>query len=138
MSAGYVADTHAIIFYAAGEEKRLGRQAREAFRALREGECFIYVPAPVVMETWLLSRTGILRLKTSLNAWWEDLEDAGFVHEDMGQNDVLAAAALDWAHQDMWDRLIVAMAHRLDVPLLSRDQAVTEFAERTRHIDVVW
>lgn len=138
MSGGYVADTHALIFYAAGEEKKLGREAREAFRALREGDGFIYVPAPVVMETWLLSRTGILRLKTSINAWWEDLEDAGFIHEVMTHDDILYAAGLDWGHQDMWDRIIVATARRLDVPLLTRDQEITDFAEKTRHIEVRW
>lgn len=138
MSEGYVTDTHALIWYATGEQKRLGRHARAAFQGLCDGKGFVYVPAPAVMETWLLTRTGGLRINTSLNAWWATIQAAGFVHEAMTHADVLAAAGLDWAHQDMWDRLIVAMARRLDVPLLTRDQTITEFAEETRYIDVAW
>ena len=38
--------------------------------------------------------------------------------------------ALDWDHRDPADRTIVATAQRLDLPLLTKDEAVTAFFPR--------
>ena len=44
-------DTHPLLWYAAGAEKKLGPAGRKAFRAYERGEAAFYVPAPVVAAT---------------------------------------------------------------------------------------
>ncbi len=43
----------------------------------------------------------------------------------------LAVAALPWLHRDPFDRLLVAQAGLLDVPILTADPQVTAYAVRT-------
>lgn len=60
------------------------------------------------------------------------------VHEPMSEADVREAARLDWEHRDLFDRLIVAAARRLGLPLLTRDRAITDRAQDTGGIEVAW
>jgi PIN domain nuclease of toxin-antitoxin system len=50
------------------------------------------------------------------------------VHVELTAGDVLAAGELDWDHEDVFDRLIVACALRLDLPLITGDAAITDWA----------
>jgi PIN domain nuclease of toxin-antitoxin system len=96
------------------------------------------VPAPVVFETWLLALNGTIELQTTLAAWWEGLGAAGLHHLDLSRDDILHAAALDWAHHDPFDRLIVATARRMDLPLLTKDRAIVDWAEETGGVEIAW
>ncbi len=138
MVEGYVLDTHPLLFYAADELKKLGRKGRAAFEGLERGESFLYVPAPVVFETWLLALNGTIELQTTLAAWWEGLGAAGLHHLDLNRDEILHAAALDWAHRDPFDRLIVATARRMDLPLLTKDRAIVDWAEETGGVEIAW
>jgi len=129
----FVTDTHPLVFYAADAVKRLGRRARGAFEAFEAGKATLYVPAPVVLETWMLARAGKLKLRTTLGAWWRDLESAGLVYEPLEGADVIAASELDWGHNDLFDRLIVSTARRLDLPLITADGAITAWGGVSVH-----
>jgi PIN domain nuclease of toxin-antitoxin system len=48
--------------------------------------------------------------------------------------DVFAAYELDWQHSDPYDRLIVATARRLELPLITGDQAITDWGG----VEVCW
>jgi PIN domain nuclease of toxin-antitoxin system len=139
VAESYVLDTHPLIFYATDQRKQLGRKARAAFDAFERGEGFFYVPAPVVLETALLLRKGVIAVPTTLAAWWADLEATGtIIHEPLTRDDVLDGYALQWGHEDPFDRSIVAIARRLERPLLTRDGAITEWAEATGGVEVAW
>jgi hypothetical protein len=49
-------------------------------------------------------------------------------------NDVLRARELDWSHREMSDRMIVASALRLDLPLVTADRAIAEWGG----VEVIW
>ena len=127
MTNSFVTDTHPLVFHAADAPQRLGTKARKVFDAFEAGEVTLYVPAPVVLETWMLARGGKVRIKTSFAAWWRDLETAGLIHEQLTFAEVIAASELDWSHRDLFDRLIVATARRLKLPLITGDDAITEW-----------
>ncbi|MCY1031863.1 type II toxin-antitoxin system VapC family toxin [Corallococcus sp. BB11-1] len=138
MSEGYVLDTNALLFYAGDQLQKLGPKAKRAFTAFEQGRGYLMVPAPVVMETWLLAQGGRLRFPTTLDAWWADIARPELVHEPMSEADVREAARLDWEHRAPFDRLIVAVARRLGLPLLTRDSAITDWAQSTGGIEVAW
>jgi PIN domain nuclease of toxin-antitoxin system len=133
VSDSFVTDTHPLVFYAANAVKRLGRKARQAFEAFEAGKATLYVPAPVLLETWMLARAGKLKLRTTLGAWWRDLESAGLVYEPLDGSDVIAASELDWTHDDLFDRLIVSTARRLELPLITADGAITAWGGVSVH-----
>jgi PIN domain nuclease of toxin-antitoxin system len=138
LSEGYVLDTNALLFYAGNQLQKLGPMAKRAFSAFEQGRGYLVVPAPVVLETWLLAQGGKLRFPTTLDAWWSDIECPELVHDAMSEGDVREAARLDWEHRDHFDRLIVAAARRLNLPLLTRDRAITDWAQDTGGIEVAW
>lgn len=123
----FVTDTHPLVYFAGSRERRLGRKARAAFRAFEAGQVALYVPATVVLETWLLARGGHLRFPGSLARWWQQIERPALVHVELTAGDVVAASELDWDHKDVFDRLIVACALRLDLPLITGDTVITDW-----------
>jgi PIN domain nuclease of toxin-antitoxin system len=129
-----VTDTHPLLHFALGNDKRLSRKARKAFQQFEQGALTLYIPAPVVFESWLLWLGGKIEVPTTLNAWWKSLDGPGLVHVELNHDDVLAASELDWDHRDVFDRLIVVMAQRIGVPLLSADEKIREFAD----VETVW
>jgi PIN domain nuclease of toxin-antitoxin system len=48
--AAAVADAHALIWYAMGPGRRLGRAARRHFARAERGQAIVYVPAVVFVE----------------------------------------------------------------------------------------
>jgi PIN domain nuclease of toxin-antitoxin system len=130
----FVCDTHALVFFASGVDRKLGRRSKRIFEGFEDGRVTLYVPAPVVLETSFLVRSGAVRVPTTLRNWWRLLERPTLVHVDMSHDDVITAAELDWQHEDPYDRLIVSIALRLGAPLVTKDQAIHDWGG----IDVVW
>ncbi len=130
----FVTDTHPLVHYAADALSKLGPNARAAFEGFEAGKVALYVPAPVVLETWLLARGGKLKLRTSLGSWWRQLESAGLVHVPLEAADIVSATELEWSHGDIFDRTIVAIAMRIGLPLITADGAITDWGR----IDVHW
>lgn len=119
----FVTDTHPFIWFAADMRRKLSRRACAAFDAYEAGRADLYVPAPVLVETWFLAGNGTIKLETTFGRWWRDLANPRLVCDPMPADDVLAAAELNWEHRDPFDRLIVAAAHRLGLPLVTADTA---------------
>src|SRR4051812_7621169 len=116
----FVVDTHPLLFYAGDQLRKLGRKARQVFDHFEQGRATLFVPAPVVLETWLLARNGTIELETSLQSWWRRVSRPGLVQIDLSAEDIFAAERLDWRHRDFFDRLVVATARRLDCALVTK------------------
>ena len=80
MTSLLVLDTHPLIWYAAGAEKKLGAAGRKAFREYERGEGAFYVPAPVVIETWFLSMNGTIAVEGSIAGWWQRIASPTLHH----------------------------------------------------------
>ncbi len=133
MNDAFVTDTHPVVWLAA-DRKKLGRRAARAFDAYEAGEATLYVPAPVVLETWFLRKNGRIRASTSLGSWWDSVASPSLLFEPMTGEDVVQAERLHWEHVDVFDRLIVACALRLGLPLVTADAAITD----STLVEVVW
>jgi PIN domain nuclease of toxin-antitoxin system len=59
----------------------------------------------------------------------------GVVIEPMGALDAIASTQLPGTfHKDPSDRIIIAMARRYDVPLITRDQKILDYP----HVETIW
>jgi PIN domain nuclease of toxin-antitoxin system len=117
-----VTDSHALIWYAIGPGRRLGRAARALFARAERGEPTIYVPTFVLVEVAEAIRRGGLRFDGGFLAVGARalLASGGFAAADLTAAVVLEAEGL-YAIPERGDRLIAATAVHLECPLITRD-----------------
>ncbi len=126
-------DTHALIYYARGD-RRLGKRAAALFEACEAQEAIIYVPAIVMVEFGLVLGGRRNPSSMALRDFFEGLfANPAFQPFDLTPEQVFLA---DEAHpnNDPFDGLICAAARRLDVPLMTRDAAISAWGG----VRVVW
>lgn len=121
--AAAVADTHALIFHAAGSG-RLGPRAKAHFAATERRQALVYVPAAVVWEVSLLARAVRINLHRPVREFFADLfSNPGYQAHDLTASQVFDADELRFT-RDPFDALICAAARDLNLPLMTRDAAI--------------
>lgn len=73
------------------------------------------------------NRLGKLNLGPDRQAFFDDLQQAGVRPVSIDHDLCLAAIDLAWDHRDPADRLIVALARQRSLPLITRDQVITNW-----------
>jgi PIN domain nuclease of toxin-antitoxin system len=128
-----VADTHALIFHAAGGG-RLGRAAQVHFDACEQQKALLYVPVAVIWEVTLLARAVRINLRRSSREFFDDLfSNPAYQPVDLAPEQVLLADEFRFT-RDPFDALIVACAQDLALPLVTRDTAIRESGT----VRVIW
>lgn len=119
-----VTDTHPLLFHAAGG-KKLGRRAAALFDACERQDALLYVPA-VIWECSLLARAGIVELRRSVRAFFDDLfSNPAFQPLDLTPEQVFLADEYR-PNRDPFDALVCAAARSLSLPLVTRDSQIEE------------
>lgn len=128
-----VLDTHPLIFHAAGG-RRLGTRAARLFERCEAGAALLYVPAAVMWECSVLARAGRIMIRQGVREFFEDLfSNPSYQPLDLGPDHIYRADALTFT-RDPFDALIVAAAQVIDLPLITRDEAI----QRSRPVPVIW
>lgn len=130
----YVADTHAVLWFFAGDVRRLGRRARRVLEAADGVSVGIVVSVISLWEVAQLADTGRVRLAAGYTAWCDEVEELpGMRVEPLLRSDVEMARSLAGL-PDPSDRLIAGTALRLKVPLLTGDRRIAA----SGRVPVVW
>lgn len=130
----YVTDTHPLIWYAANQKAKLSKKALRIFEKASANQALIYVPTPVLWEIALLIKAGQIGLPQPFAQWAAALNSqAGF------EIALLDAAVLETAlnvrvNGDPFDEVIVATALALDLPLTTKDTAITD----SQLVEIIW
>lgn len=122
----FVADTHVLVWWTS-EPARLTPPLRQSLATV-SAESPLFVPDICLWEIATLVSLGRLRPAMPLGAWLERATAPPLVRV-VPINPAIAAevAALpDTFHRDPGDRLIVATARVLSLPLLTLDQRIRE------------
>ena len=115
-----VADTHAILFHAAGG-RGLGPKAAAMFARCERQQAIIYVPAIVMWEVSLLARVARVNLRRTVRGFFDDLfSNPSYQPLDMTPEQICIGDELRFS-RDPFDLLICAAARSMDLPLLTRD-----------------
>jgi PIN domain nuclease of toxin-antitoxin system len=130
----YVTDAHALIWYAAGRLRKLGRRARAVYTAAEAGRAVIYIPALALVEVLEAIRHGVLRAELPASAWGNGLLSTGTFQFAELTRAVIEAGEHLYRIPERGDRLIAATAVALDLPLITRDPAMAELAD----LRVIW
>jgi len=121
----HVNDTHPLIWFTLNKTNQLSEKARTVFEAPENGESFVYVPAIVFWETAPLERAGRIRLNDGFLRWAEKiLSNAGFGLAPL-ETEIIALGAGYNFNGDPFDETITAYAAHLEVPLITKDTAIT-------------
>ena len=124
-------DTHALVWTAAGTLESAAADAIVA--AAQTGG--VLVSSVSAWELGLLARPRAgaprLRLAPTPEAWFETLlAQGGFTEAPLTIDIALAASRLPGDfHHDPADRLLVATARELDIPLVTRDRRILDYGE---------
>ena len=127
-----VTDTHALLYHAAG--RGLGPRAAAIFKAAEDRHAQIYVPMAVIWEVTLLARAGKINLRRTTRVFFTDLfTNPAYQPFDLTTAQVFAADELRF-NRDPFDALIVAAAQDLELPLITRDEDITQ----SEAVKIVW
>lgn len=129
-----VTDTHALVWYARREWRKLGSSARSLFERAEDGRASIYVPTLALVELGENARRGKVSLQQGVSEWTPALFGMGsFFPVDLTVEIVLRAEEL-YSIPERGDRLIAATAAHLGYPLITRDPEIAAAAG----VEVVW
>jgi len=128
-----VTDTHALLWWATGRSRRLGRKARRVFERVDAGKAVAYVPVLSLVEIGDAAHRGLVRLQGGTLEWLKRLVDSGrYLPAPLDAEIVVLAEELRGI-TERTDRLIAATALRLDLPLVTRDAAIAAAG-----VTVIW
>ena len=118
-------DTHALIWWLAGDEK-LGRRAREA---ISDEANLVAVSAASAMEVATKFRIGKLPDAALLAQDFEAIiASQGFTELGISVRHARLAGEMGIDHKDPFDRLLIAQAMSEDLALVSNETRFDEFA----------
>jgi PIN domain nuclease of toxin-antitoxin system len=125
-----VLDTHALIWFAQGDE-RLGATARQAI--IEHGtEQEVLVPAIAVWEVALVTKRNKVVLGMDAVHWTRRvLATPGFSLAPLEPEIAIAAVLLSWEHKDPADRMIVATALARRAALVTVDHKIKAYARKS-------
>jgi PIN domain nuclease of toxin-antitoxin system len=121
----FVTDTHPLIFHRNRNFRQLSDRARRAFEQAENNEALILIPAPSLWEVSMLEKAGHIQLNQPFADWVRDLlRNPCF--DCVSLDAEIIAGARDYSfNNDIFDAAIVATAKLRDLPLITRDVAIT-------------
>ena len=123
--AVYVTDTHPLIWYASGKHSRLSPRVVRTFDAAFQDRALIVIPSPVFWEISLLVEHDKIRLREPFEVWASSLIARRGIDMAALGLDVIAQTHQLRFHGDPFDRAIVATAKLMDLPLITKDETIT-------------
>ena len=122
----FVTDTHPFIYHVLGRRNRVGRRALSVFDAVKRGRETIIVPFTVLEEVMLLSEIGKIRLPLPFRDFAISIRQAENFDLGVNDTDLLLEAATFTSVRDPYDRLIIAQARVVGLPLITGDERIQD------------
>lgn len=127
----FVSDTHELIWYFT-DSKKLGSGVSRAFEDADNGDALIHISAVVLAEMYYANVK--MGYPVDFAATYRQLDTARqFVLTPFDPEDVLDFGT-DSTVSEMHDRMIVGLARRLAIPLLTVDQNIIQ----SGLVEVIW
>jgi PIN domain nuclease of toxin-antitoxin system len=129
-----VTDTHPLVWYCSGTHNSLSRKALSAFQKAETAEMVIYIPAVVFWEIAILEKRGRLRLTDGFERWSRKLlSGSGFALAHL-ETEIIARSTGFNFNDDPFDNAIVATAVEFEIPLITKDIAIS----KSSLVEIFW
>ncbi|MGH8897729.1 MAG: type II toxin-antitoxin system VapC family toxin [Egibacteraceae bacterium] len=129
-------DTHVVLWWQAGGD----RLSRRAARELAKADAILISPISCWEVATLLAK-GRIGLDRDIYTWIRDLFNVERITSASLSPQAAVGAALlgqKGFHGDPADRFLYATARELSVPLMTKDEQIREFADRSGDLQTVW
>jgi len=121
-----VPDTHPLLWFFEGKHSLLSSKALKVFEEAISGRSAIYIPSISFWEIAILSANGKIRLDKPFDSWANEiLSIDGFNTADL-DNAIISLSVGYSLNNDIFDKAIVATAVSMDLPLITKDTAISE------------
>jgi PIN domain nuclease of toxin-antitoxin system len=127
----FVPDTHALFFYLTDSGK-LKAGAKAVFDRFDKGKITLFVPWIIIAELFWLAR----KLATGMDfkAEFQNLlNHSQIIFIGLDAQQVMNFPKLDKV-TEMHDRIIVGVAYKFDIPLITRDQNIKD----SGYVETIW
>ncbi|MBI2339311.1 MAG: type II toxin-antitoxin system VapC family toxin [Deltaproteobacteria bacterium] len=127
-------DTHVWLWWLHDPEKLSARARKAIAGAEKAGE--VLISAISVWEIAVKVGLGKLSLPMDIYAWFQNAEKyPGTAIESLTPVDAIASTLLPGVfHKDPSDRMIIALARRHGIPLVTTDKKILEYP----HVETIW
>ena len=122
-------DTHAFLWFVAGDSKLSGA----ARRALEAADAELHLSAASVWEMAIKSGLGRLTLPAPVTQYVADKAKAGLQVLPVEWVHAAAVERLPFHHRDPFDRLLIAQAQIERLPVVTRDRVFRRYG-----VTVIW
>jgi PIN domain nuclease of toxin-antitoxin system len=130
-----VIDTHALIWWAAGDRHRIGRRALKFLDSVDEGRAIACVSTLALVELSEALHFGTMLLDRRFDAALNGMRDTPSRYQVVPLTmEIVARSHTLFAIPERGDRLIAATAAELGYPIITRDPAISTVAG----LDHVW
>lgn len=130
----FVTDTHPLIWFSTGKYSQLSSKVLSAFDKANEGDSLIYIPAVVLWEIAILQNLGKINLPERFDFWSSNLlRKKGFILIPL-EPSIIANAVNYNFNNDPFDKIIVASAVDFNLPLITKDSAITN----SNVVEIYW
>jgi PIN domain nuclease of toxin-antitoxin system len=120
----FVTDTHTIVWASTNKFSQLSPKVLSVFEKADKGETLIYIPSMVLLEVAILQHLGKINLKERFDYWADKiLKKRGFEIVSLDVSIIKTSVGYDF-NNDIFDKVIVASAVELDLPLMTKDLAI--------------
>lgn len=123
-----VFDTHAWVWASAGDPRA---------RKLEDFSGAVVVSAISLWEVSMLSMKGRLQLKPDDTTWFSENLEPPVTLSPLTPEICIASSSLPEFHGDPADRIIVATAMTLGIPLITADEKIISWNEKQRLLQVI-
>jgi PIN domain nuclease of toxin-antitoxin system len=122
----YITDTHSLLWFTLNKHSSLSNKALKAFESTVKGESFIYIPAIVLWETAILEQKQRIKLNNGFLDWANQILKTKSFGIVPLEPEVIALGTGFNFNQDPFDEMIAAFASYMNLPLITRDNAITD------------
>jgi PIN domain nuclease of toxin-antitoxin system len=130
----FVTDAHPLVWYFSGKHSSLSIKVLSAFQKAENAEIVIYIPSVVFWEIALLEKRGRIVLKDGFAKWSRKvLSKSGFAVAHLETEIITKSVGYNF-NDDPFDAAIVATAVEFEIPLITKDAAITE----SNLIEIYW
>ena len=130
-----VIDTHILVWWVSGVET-LSTAAKKAIKNTLSNSSEVLVSSISAWEIAMLVETGRLVLSMDVESWLDEVSQIDGVRFLPVDNEIgVKSTALPGEfHKDPADRMIVATARKLAVPLVTADEKILQY----EHVKTIW
>lgn len=121
----YLTDTHSLLWFTLNKHSSLSNKALVAFESAVKGESFIYIPIIVLWEAAILEQKQRIRLNNGFLDWANAILKTKSFGIAPLEPEIIAIGTGFNFNQDPFDEMIAAFASQMDLPLITRDNAIT-------------